>query len=234
MDRDGFRNSGRSLRIALAARQLDSFQQFEEALYEANRTRNLTRVPREECWTRHFLESLLFHDLIGMGSSVLDIGSGPGFPAWPLACARPDLQVTAMDSNGKMIDFLRSQPLPNLLVVQARAEECQMRAGFDCVTGRAFAPLPIQLEVSAPLVKIGGMVIPMRTDKDYALPSKTLADLGLQLRETRAVPGDAGMRVFPVYEKIAPTDMKYPRRWAEMVRRPLQVTGQTLFEQASL
>ncbi|RYG69749.1 16S rRNA (guanine(527)-N(7))-methyltransferase RsmG, partial [bacterium] len=82
---------------------LDRFETFEADLYEANEVMNLTRVPREECWLRHFLDSLLIAPWLPGEGSLLDIGSGPGFPAWPLALARPELQVTALDSSGKML-----------------------------------------------------------------------------------------------------------------------------------
>ena len=70
-----------------------------------------------------------------------------------------------------MLGFLASQPLPNLEIVQGRAEEWEAREAFDVVTGRALAPLAIQLELSAGLARIGGAVIPMRTERPSAPPS---------------------------------------------------------------
>lgn len=198
------------------------FAAFEEALYRANETMNLTRVPREEAWLRHFVDSLLFHDLIPAGARVLDIGSGPGFPAWPLACARPDLTVTALDSSGKMLGFLRSQPLPNLEVVQARAEEWGVRDAYDAVTGRAVAPLPLQLELSAPPLKVGGILIPMRTPADD-LREPLWEALGLRPgeRHERTLSGTDVVRVFPTFVKERETPERFPRRWSEMRLRPL-------------
>lgn len=186
---------------------------------------NLTRIPREEAWLRHFVDSLLFHDLIPDGASVLDIGTGPGFPSWPLACARPDLRVTALDSSGKMLGFLRSQPLENLEVVQERAEDWGVRDRFDIVTGRAVAPLPLQLELSAPPLKVGGLVVPMRTPMDD-LEEPDWESLGLRPagKHVRELPGTDVTRVFPVYKKERPTPRWAPRKWAEMKKMPL-VTG---------
>ena len=183
---------------------------------------NLTRVPREEAWSRHFVDSLLFHDLIPPGARVLDLGTGPGFPAWPLALARPDLRVTALDSSGKMLGFLRSQPLPNLEVVQARAEEWGVREAYDAVTGRALAPLPLQLELSAPPLRVGGVVVPMRTPADD-LREPLWEALGLRPagRHERTLPGTDAVRVFPTFVKERPTSDRYPRRWSEMRARPL-------------
>jgi 16S rRNA (guanine527-N7)-methyltransferase len=183
---------------------------------------NLTRIPREEAWLRHFVDSLLFQDLVPQGVEVLDVGTGPGFPAWPLACARPDLKVVALDSNGKMLGFLRSQPLPNLEVVQERAEEWDQRERFDVVTGRAVAPLPIQLELSAPFLKVGGLLIPMRTPADnLAEPDWEVLGLRPAGLHRRSLPGTDVVRVFPLFAKERPCPNWCPRRWAEMKSNPV-------------
>lgn len=210
------------LGLALSDLQLDAFERFEDALYAWNQRKNLTRVPREECWIRHFLDSLLFHDLLPQAGKVLDLGTGPGFPAWPLAQARPDLSITALDSNGRMLDFLRTQPLPNLRVVQRRAEEFGEQ-GFDVVTGRAVAPLAAQVEVSARPCRIGGSVIPMRTGSDDPPPPRAVAKLGLTLVDVidRTLPITGAKRRFPVLKKVVETPKGYPRTWSAILRQPL-------------
>lgn len=223
MDRSAFAETCKVLRVVLTDDQLDAFDRFEAALYLANESKNLTRVPRAECWTRHFVDSLLIAEFAPFGASVLDLGTGPGFPAWPLACARPDLAVTALDSNGKMLAFLATQPLPNLTIAQARAEDKAPRERFDVVTGRALAPLAVQLELSAAPCKIGGHVVPMRTPNDEPLREPP-DGLGLVLFETerRELPSTGIVRVFPLYKKVRATDRRYPRPWAEMrsTRKP--------------
>lgn len=224
MDAERFRVAAAQLGLQLLLEQVALFERFEAALYEANTTHNLTRVAREDSWNRHFLDSLLIHDLLPTGAAVLDVGAGPGFPAWPLACARPDLNVMALDSNRKMLAFLASQPLANLRVVQARAEEWKAPHPFDVVTGRAVAPFAAQLEISAGHCNIGGLVIPMRTTAERDLLDKVnLRPLGLSLvrAERRALPGTDVVRLFPIYKKVAPTHRGYPRRWAEIKQKPL-------------
>ena len=219
MDRAYFQAACLQLGTGLTEFQLTAFERFEESLYEANKVMNLTRVPREECWLRHFVDSLLIQEFILETSTVLDIGSGPGFPAWPLACARPDLKVTALDSSNKMNSFLRNNLLPNLQVVTARAEEWDVRDRFDVVTGRALAPLPIQLELSAAPAKIGGLVIPMRSINELSEIQKlNVKKLGLTVLKTeeRTLPNTDIMRAFPIYEKTDPTPKRYPRKWAEI------------------
>ena len=224
MDRDAFARAAQTLGLELSAQQLDQLEFFEDALYRANEVMNLTRVPKEEAWQRHFLDSLLFQEVIPTGSSVLDVGTGPGFPAWPLACARPDLQVNAADSSGKMIGFLIKQPLPNLLPIQVRLEDWDQREAFDVITGRAVAPLPIQLELSAPFAKVGGLVLPMRTvAEEEAIRALDASQLGLKLREVqrRAIPGTEVVRLIPIFEKVRSTPKQYPRTWAEIKRKPI-------------
>jgi 16S rRNA (guanine527-N7)-methyltransferase len=210
------------LELSLSPEQLSMFSVFEADLYDRNQVMNLTRVPKEECGVRHFLDSLLLSPLIGDGQRVVDIGTGPGFPAWPLACARPDLSVTAIDSSGKMLGFLARHPLPNLEIVNDRAESWGRREKFDVATGRAVAPLGIQLELSAPVVRLGGLVIPMRTPNDV-FELESLKGLGLELVsiERQVLPGTDIERVFPIYKKIAATPRKYPRDWATIRKKPL-------------
>lgn len=223
MNRELFQEACHGLGLSLSQLQIDQFENFEQNLYESNEVMNLTRVPREECWLRHFIDSLLIHDLIPEGSSVLDIGSGPGFPAWPLACARPDLKLVALDSSGKMIGFVLKNLLPNLHGTQARAEEWPMRDSFDIVTGRAVAPLAIQLELSAPLCKLGGAIIPMRTPAELEQIERDYMALGVELEsiKERTLPGTDVVRLFPVFRKTTPTPKRYPRSWAEIRKQPL-------------
>lgn len=212
------------LGLAISEDVLKSFSLFEEDLYVQNETRNLTRVSKDECWIRHFIDSMLASPTISSGVSVLDIGSGPGFPAWPLAAARPDLRVTALDSSGKMLDFLRRHPLPNLDLIQDRAESWGVREAFDVATGRALAPLSIQLELSAAPLKLGGLAIPMRTPADLAeIERLASSKLGLMLLDVveRELPILGAKRLFPIYEKVARTPHGFPRKWAELRSNPL-------------
>lgn len=224
MNRLEFGKAAGKVGLELTPEQLDQFEVYEQNLYEANEVMNVTRVPREECWLRHFVDSLLLSPFIPGGAKVLDIGTGPGLPAWPLACARPDIHVTALDSSGKMIGFLSKQALPNLKPVNDRAETWGKREAFDFVTGRAVAPLGIQLELSAPAAKVGGLVVLMRTPNDsHAIKTFPHEELGLRLKEIREVllPGSDVVRLFPVFQKVSKTERQYPRQWAEIKRDPL-------------
>ena len=225
MDRKAFSEAALSLGIALSDEQLDAFTAYEDALYKANEVMNLTRVQKEECWIRHFMDSLLLGSVVASINTrprLLDIGTGPGIPSWCLACAFPAWLVTGLDSNGKMLGFLKNQKLPNLKTDSRRMEETAMTAMFEIVTGRAVAPLNIQLEISARACTIGGYVIPMRTPQDD--PMKSVAGrLGLELVEVREIPLTQTdiVRAFPIYKKVRETSRDYPRKWADIKKRPL-------------
>jgi 16S rRNA (guanine527-N7)-methyltransferase len=210
--------------MALSNVQTQAFARYRDALYRLNETMNLTRVPKEECEVRHFVDSLLVAEFAPIGARVLDVGTGPGLPAWPLACARPDLSVTAMDSSGKMLRVLAEAPLPNLAVRHRRAEDVDQREGFEFVTGRAVAPLAVQLEISAAWAVRGGLVVPFRTPNDALIK---LPQLGLKLASVaqRALPGTDIVRVFPVYRKERRTPEHYPRTWAQIKAAPLAPPG---------
>lgn len=204
--------------------QLQQAEEFLNALYAENEVRNLTRVPRVEAEVKHLCDSVLALDLLPHTGRLLDIGTGPGLPAWPLACVLPNLQVTALDGSERMFGPMRRVPLPNLIPVQARAEDFTEREAYDVVVGRAVAPLSIQLEISAGPLKVGGLAVPYRSSLDRQdAEDLNIGVLGLRLEEIveRDLPGGAGSRLFPIYRKVRETDRQYPRPWARMKTRPL-------------
>ena len=225
MNRQALSAACKELGITLSEEQTAEFEYFEDDLYEANEVMNLTRVPKEDCYIRHFLDSIMVGKIISdliPGASVLDIGTGPGFPSWPIACAFPSLTVTALDANGKMLGFLDRHRRENITIEHIRAEEVKERERFDAVTGRAVAQFGIQLEISAAQVKQGGYFIPMRTPSDD-LTSENWTRLGLDLVETREqiIPGTDVVRVFPIFKKNRQTALFYPRKWPDIKKKPL-------------
>lgn len=210
------------LRIALSQRQVEAFDTFQDRLYAKNLVMNLTRVPQEECWERHFADSLTLSSLIPRAATVLDVGSGPGFPGICLAIARKDISVTLLDSSGKALDFARAI-LEELAIaadiIEGRAEnlghEAHLRGAFDFVTGRAVAPLKIQAEISAPFARIGGRFVTMRTSDDYA---RDFAEFGLKVSGEHLRRFGKSERKLIEYEKVASTPPEFPRPWAKIKR----------------
>jgi 16S rRNA (guanine527-N7)-methyltransferase len=124
--------------------------------------------PREagRVWSRHLLNCVVVHPLIGDGATVADVGSGAGLPGVVLALARPDLHVTLVEPLLRRVTFLREVAetlrLPNLDVRRARAEELAGRCQFDVVTARAVAPLDRLVGWLLPLCRPGGEVLALK------------------------------------------------------------------------
>ncbi|MBS1708178.1 MAG: 16S rRNA (guanine(527)-N(7))-methyltransferase RsmG [Armatimonadetes bacterium] len=223
MDLQALRAVASRLGIELAPAQIQALTAFVTDLYATNQTTNLTRVPEGEADAMHLADSLLVAEFAKRHARVLDIGAGPGFPAVPLALCRPDLDIIAVEATSKFATFLSAHCPTNVEVVNGRAEELDGRETVDLVTGRALAPLGIQLELSAAWCKVGGLVVPFRTPAEReACATINIGVLGLRLvaLEERQIPGTDVVRLFPVYEKVRPTPAEYPRPWARIKARP--------------
>ena len=163
-----------------------------------NRTYNLTAIrdPREMV-SRHLLDSLAMHPYVQAGT-LADLGTGAGLPGIPLAIARPALQVTLVESNGKKARFmreaLRTLGLDNARVAEARIEALDRPGAFDAITARALATLPLILELGGDLLAPGGTLLAMKgavpIDEIAALP----AGWQVERIEPLQVPGLAAER----------------------------------------
>ncbi len=154
-----------------------NFGRLYDELLAYNEKVNLTRLTEPEDYLyRHILDSLTLMPLIPEGASVADVGSGPGFPALPLAIARPDLTVTAIESVGKKCRFIEevSETLglgERFRALNQRSEtlgqDPNYREQFDVVTARGLAKLPLLLELCVPLAKVDGMILAMKGTQTY-------------------------------------------------------------------
>ena len=183
--------------------------------------------------SKHVADSLFAARLVAeLGStSVLDVGSGGGFPALPIAAALPDVAVTALDATAKKCrhvgNIAAEAGLANVRVVCARAEEAaDLFGSFDLVISRAVAALPALLELTSPHAKTGGFVLAMKGElaDDEAKDAENAANtLCLEALEPMryALPEGGDHRAILVYRKTAPTPAPYPRRWSEILKRPL-------------
>jgi len=194
---------------------------------------NLTAIDSvDEGVERHLLDSLagLSLPVVAGASALVDVGSGAGFPGLALAVARPGLAVTLVESERSKADWLRraSADARNLRVVADRSEHLASaeREAAPLATARALGPLPVALELTAPLVAVGGAVVLWRGDaadpEVEAVGARAARELGLEPAEPVAVtPFPGARRRLHVFAKVAPTPPRYPRRPGRAAKRPL-------------
>ncbi|OFX15662.1 MAG: hypothetical protein A2Z18_10895 [Armatimonadetes bacterium RBG_16_58_9] len=223
------------LGIHLSPTQLDQLDTFAGMLVETNRKLNLTRITGpEDIVTGHYLDSLTCLTAVDIerGSSVIDVGTGAGFPGIPMAVARPDLNLTLLDSLRKRLDFLseaaRSLGLANVETMRARAEDVGRdgthREAYDFAVTRALANVRMLVELCLPFVKTGGYLIAQKGadiegELDRARP--IIGQLGGKLVEVKRVtiPHSDIERTLVLIEKVKPTPDTFPRGWKKMAAR---------------
>ena len=197
-----------------------AFDRYAEMLTERNEKVNLTAITDpDEIRVKHFTDSLAAIDLIKTGATVLDIGSGAGFPGIPLKIARDDISVTLLDSVNKKVAFMNDViadlGLKNIEAVHARIEDFPHKGEFDVAVSRAVAELTTLAEYALPFVKVGGTFVAYKSEKaeaEAATAGNAVALLGGRLREIREVNVAPGLtRKLIVIDKIDPTPLKYPR-----------------------
>lgn len=197
-----------------------AFNRYAEMLRERNEKINLTAITEpEEVKVKHFLDSCSAAELLPGGASVLDIGSGAGFPGLPLKIVRPDLTVTLLDSVNKKVAFVSEVvaelKLSGVTAVHARIEDFPHKGEYDAVVSRAVAELSTLAEYALPFVKIGGAFIAYKSEKaelEAEAAASAITLLGGRIREIREAFVAAGLtRKLIIIDKIAPTPPKYPR-----------------------
>lgn len=207
-----------------------------DEVLNVNQHLNLTAIrDPEEAWTKHILDSLqgLQTGLFEEVKSVVDVGSGAGFPGLPLAVARPDLKVTLLESTRKKCDFLRDAVQKfelNARVLNERAENAGQnkvwRERYTLATARAVGSIGEVCELTLPLVKVGGHAVLWRgqwAKEETQAARAVLKSLGGRLQKTSAyqLPGHPLQFHIVVIEKIAPTPAKFPRREGLPKHQPL-------------
>ena len=200
----------------------EKFNIYYEELIEYNKNVNLTAITeREEVFIKHFYDSCLAESFIPKGASVVDIGTGAGFPGLPLKIVRNDIKLHLVDALNKRITFLnllKDKLSIEFLTTHARAEEfCSThRESFDVCVSRAVAKLNTLLEYCLPLVKIGGTFIAYKgsnVEEELNLSKKALKEMGGEILkvENFNLPNNMGERNLIVIKKTSHTPNKYPR-----------------------
>ncbi len=226
--------------VPLTDTQLAQFDRYAALLCEWNEKMNLTGITDPlGIVVKHFLDSLTLCPFVPQNATLIDVGTGAGFPAIPVAIARPDVKVTLLDSLQKRLTFLDTVCAElglSCVSVHTRAEDggnrADLREQFDVATARAVAALPTLCEYCVPFVKTGGIFAAMKgpdSDKELADAKRAAKTLGAAWRvtETLTVPitpldgVETLDRRIIVFDKTAPTPKTYPRPAAKIAKNPL-------------
>jgi len=216
---------------------IDTFYGFTILFLEENAHTNLTAIKElPDVIAKHYADCLLAEHLYPAAASVLDVGCGGGFPTFPLAIARPDLKITAVDNTLKKIRFVEKTAsalgLTQIKAICSRAEDPEMRKfrkQFDVATSRAMARMPILSELTLPFVKTGGKLIALKGQQgEIELNESRKAievlcgDRSPELIALRLCVGDQSeARTVVVAEKRFATPNAYPRPYATILKKPI-------------
>ena len=223
--------------IVLTAQQMEQFNRYFELLIEWNGKMNLTAITEpHEVAVKHMIDSLSAWDEQELpdGASLIDVGTGAGFPGLPLKIYRPELRLTLLDSLNKRVNFLQEVTdelgLCGVECIHARAEEAARsrlyREKFDAAVSRAVARLPILAEYCLPFVRRGGVFIALKgmqykeEMQEARQAVKLLGGGELQSRPVR-LPGLDDVRAVIWIPKIRQTPSVYPRKAGTPEKNPL-------------
>jgi 16S rRNA (guanine527-N7)-methyltransferase len=213
---------------------LDKFKNEFDELYklyeEYNSHTNISSIrEKEEVYQKHFLDSLACYDFVKNSQTLIDIGTGGGFPAIVLAIVLPQTKITAVDSVGKKVKFIEQVKnkldLKNLFPVCARAEKLAhdkaYREKFDICTSRAVAQLSTLLELTIPFINSKGSFIAFKKfpiKEELAKSSQATKILGAE--KTQEIHYDDEKQLL-IYKKVFKTPRLYPRDSAKIKKNPL-------------
>lgn len=237
---DAFRTIFRqnNLEIYVKDELIERFYFLTNRMLTVNEHMNLTAITEiDAVILRHYADSLTAAAYLPQGAKVVDIGCGAGFPTLPLAIARPDLTIMALDSTAKRIHYVagtaKELGLSHVTAVSCRAEDgaavgSEWREKFDCAISRAVANLPVLCELCLPYVAVGGRFVAMKAAQ--AAQEVALARIGIEKLgggKVEVVPlelfgGDGKEeRNLILIEKIGKTPKNYPRNYAQIKKKPL-------------
>ncbi|MCQ2787182.1 MAG: 16S rRNA (guanine(527)-N(7))-methyltransferase RsmG, partial [Bacilli bacterium] len=185
---------------------------------------------KEEMISKHIYDSLLISKVYDFkNKTILDVGSGGGFPGIPLAMLYPTSHFVLVDSTMKKVKYLdevtKALNLTNVEVKCARVEELKEKEKYDVVIARALSELRIYLELVTYLVKVNGNVIALKgknANDELAASDNAIKKLNLSLNKIQAAAIPTGeKRMNLIFTKIKSTDKQYPREFSQIKKRPL-------------
>ena len=224
------------LEINLTSDMLSKFEIFYNMLLETNKTMNLTAITEmHEVVLKHFIDSIALLNYIELSNkTVIDVGTGAGFPGIPLAILFPDTKFVLMDSLQKRLKFIDSVvdtcDMKNVSTIHGRAEDLghvvNYREKFDICVSRAVAALPVLLELCSPFVKVNGLFVSYKSEllkEELQQSEKALSILRCELMKQYdyTIPDSDFYRVYAVFKKNGALQKKYPRQAGKPKKNPL-------------
>ena len=222
--------------IEASDKMLADFQKYKEILVEWNQKMNLTGIEDEkEVFIKHFLDSVsaVTKGYVKNGMSLIDVGTGAGFPGMPLRICLPELKVTLLDSLNKRVDFLKQVcdklKINNVTAIHGRAETYgqneMYRNQFDFVVSRAVAELPILMEYCVPFAKVNGYFVSYKGKKqeeEVKLAENAFCELSAKFDHLDKFSlRDREERYLLFIKKEEKTNSKYPRKEGKPKKKPL-------------
>lgn len=220
--------------LSLRDTQRNQLQRYHEMLLDWNQRMDLTNVPEEEMALKHYADSLLVlskAEWFPQGVSLIDVGTGAGFPGLPIAILRPDMEICLLDALKKRCSFLEAVVeelgLQGVSVQHARAEDAArgaLRERHDLAAARALAPLRVLVEYLLPFVRPGGRALCWKgpsLDTEAAEAGHALEKLGAVMGERLQLPLPDREHYIQALEKKTATAACYPRRAGLPSRKPL-------------
>jgi len=232
---DCIAKGAKELNIGLPPTAGAAFRAYYDFLEMRRKNVNLTAISgAEEVARLHFLDSIsLLQTATFENAKVIDIGSGAGFPGVPLKIAEPSIDLTLLDATGKRVLFLRdlcAELHIEATCIHARAEEAahnpDMREKYDIATSRAVAQLNLLCELCLPFVRVGGLMIAMKstdTETELEEAKSAIATLGAEVQSCidYIIPGTEITHRAVLICKTSNTDERFPRRFAKIQKSPL-------------
>lgn len=221
--------------ILLNSKQIVKLYNYMKLLLEWNKKINLTAITDEkEIIVKHFIDSLLIAKYIKPKSTIIDVGTGAGFPGIPLKIYDDSYKITLLDSLNKRTVFLKEVAeklgLSGLEIIHNRAEDCardaEHREMYDYSISRAVAPLNILLEYLVPYTKVNGTVIAMKgsnANEELRNACSAIEKLNVALKKKmiEKLPNDSGDRYILIFNKHLKTNEMYPRKAGTPKKNPL-------------